>query len=78
VIYEAVKESFLSHKRRMKLDITFFRENRGFRKEIIIMGSTITYLRLMFLSYKISDVKYAELVEMLWRKQIFINLFRRN
>jgi hypothetical protein len=57
VIYEAVKESFLSHKRRVELGVTFFRENRGFRMEIVIMGSTITFLRLMFLSYKISGVK---------------------
>jgi len=35
----------------VKHGITFLSENHGFRMEIIIMGSTINFLRLMFLSY---------------------------
>ena len=51
VVYEAVNESFLSHKRWVEHGIAFLSENHGFRMEIIIVGSTITFLRLIFLSY---------------------------
>jgi transposase-like protein len=43
VFLEAVKGSFLSHKRCIEHGITFLSENHGFRMEIIAMGSTINY-----------------------------------
>jgi hypothetical protein len=42
VISEAVKESLLSHKRRVELGVTFLGENHGCRMEFTVMGSAVS------------------------------------